>query len=211
MTDPSDRPPLFDVLSRAEARAYLARFVRELPASQDRMADMLASSGGNPRLAQDLSPGSLDPLWETAVQRWDLSYQADYVPNAAHPMAPPLQEGTWEALAPVEQLPSWFAHDWSQFMSFSPSTLWVIDVLARHMGRVLIQNHPDLSWMIGPDRPAQNVDRSRPVVGRGRAWINTIRRTSVLVERTIWDKHPPHGSRTLGAQYQTMQDEKKGW
>lgn len=203
----TERPPLFDVLSRTEAKDYLARFVDELPASRARLADKLTATGGDPGLADNQDPVSLDLLWETVIQGWDLSYQDDYVPNP-HPAGAPLHEATWEALGPIEELPSWFAHDWGQFIRFSPDTLWTIDVLGRHLGQMLLHHHPDLGWMVGPDRPASNVDRSRPVVGKGRNWVNTFRRTSVLIARTMRGEHPPTAYfTTLRGLYERMEKE----
>src|SRR5690606_38208772 len=126
--DKDGLPPDFPRMSKRQASAYLEGFVDELPASRARLAQMLAGAGADADLAEDVSPDSLDPIWEVATSAWDLSWQSDYVPGptSAHP---PVRFATLEALGPLDQLPSWFRHGTTHYLRFSPTTLWVIDVL----------------------------------------------------------------------------------
>lgn len=145
----TDVPPLFGELSREQANAYLAQFMDEMRASRERWPACFAGAGADPSLADDTSPSALEPIWTAATEAWDLSWQADYVPppDTAHPA---VSRPTMRALGPLEDLPSWFGHDRIHYMRFSPATLWVIDVLGRHLGQCLIEARPQLAWTLGP-------------------------------------------------------------
>lgn len=177
-------PLYFQQLPRAEAEAYLARFVAELPASRERLAGTLASAGADPGLAHSTRPEALDQIWSTAVDHWPMRWQDDYVhpPNTA---TPTVNKGTLEALGPLHLLPSWFVHDRIHALRFHQDTLWVIDVLARHVGQTLVASRPSLRWAPGPARPANNIDRGCPVVGNTVTWVNPLRAVQGLVHRLI--------------------------
>lgn len=90
-----------------------------------------------------------------------------------------------KALGPLENLPSWFGHDRIHYMRFSPATLWVIDVLGRHLGQCLIEARPQLAWTLGPSRPANNIDRNKPVVGTASTGVSPLRAASGLAFTAI--------------------------
>lgn len=187
-------PPYFNQLSRADAKAYLNQFVAELPESRARLADMLTAAGKDPALASSPSPGSLEPIWEAAVGSWHLGWQEGH-DHATDPFSrrdPPLG-----ALGPLEGLPSWFGHDRLHYAVFAPATLWVIDVLARHLGEVIAATYAHLTWRLGPARPANNVDRNMLVVGTSRGWVEPRRLTRVLVWREIEGRSDSTVPRTL--------------
>lgn len=210
MTSPeTPLPPYFQQLPRQEAKEFLQRFVAEIPASRDRLAGMLGAAGADPDLAHDLSPGALDPLW-AAAQGWEVGWQEGYVAPPTR-SSPPVSTPTMGAMGPVDRLPSWFVHDRHQSLRYSPDTLWVIDVLARHLGEVVLAEHPHLRWTLGPARPANNVDRNYPVVGTAKGWVNPIRVVSGLVERRIWGKADPHAPATLRALYDRQTTSAPDW
>lgn len=192
-------PPYFQELPRKDAKEYLERFVAELPASQDRLAGMLGAVGADPDLARDLTPEGLEPLWDAALS-WDTGWQTGYAAPPT-PASPPVSQPTLEALGPLGQLPSWFVHDRRQSMRYKPETLWVVDVLARHLGEVVRSQHPRLRWTLGPARPANNVDRGYPVVGSSKAWVNPIRVVSALIERGFSGHEVPGAPTTLRELY----------
>lgn len=177
-------PPLFQKLSREDAKGYLTRFVAELPASSERLAGMLASAGANSGLAHQTRPEALDMVWEVAISHWPMRWQDDYV----HPQTtadPTIHKGTLGALGPRHLLPSWFIGDRIHALRFHQDTLWVIDVLARFLGQTLIEWKPSLAWAPGPARPANNIDRGYPVVAGSRTWVNPLRAVQGLVHRRI--------------------------
>ncbi len=183
-------PPYFQRLTRKEAKAYLARFIAELPACRERLAGMLASAGADPGLAQSFDPEAIDLIWQTAVAHWPMRWQDDYVhpPNTA---TPPIHKGTLTALGPPHLLPSWFIHDRIHALRFHQDTLWVTDVLGRHLGEALIAWRPSLGWAPGPARPASNIDRGCPVVASPATWVNPLRAMQGLVHRQITGDVPP--------------------
>lgn len=208
MTTPeTSLPPYFQQLPRAEAKEYLQQFVAEQPASRERLAGMLRAAGADPALTHDLSPEGLDPLWD-AAQAWEVGWQEGYEPPPA-PGAPPVSTPTLEALGPLDQLPSWFVHDRRQSMRYSPETLWVVDVLARHLGEVVLAEHPSLRWTLGPAKPANNVDRNYPVVGTAKAWVNPLRVVSGLVGKRL--THSMGGPTTLRELYERQTARVEDW
>lgn len=188
-------PPLFQQLPRQQAKDYLEQFVAELPASRERLEGMLGAAGADPALAHDLSPESLDALWATA-QGWQVGWQRDYIPppNTA---SPPISAPTLEALGPLDELPSWFVHDRVHSLRYSPQTLWVVDVLGRHLGEVVLAQHPHLRWTLGPAKPAGNIDRGYPVTGTATAWVNPLRVAAGLIGRRLSDQDVPGAPSTL--------------
>lgn len=193
----SPLPPHFHHLSKTQAEAYLQTFLAELPGSQARLASMLATSGADPALARATTPDALHPIWEAAVSHWPLDWQEgyDYAGDPWSRNEPPL-----DALGPLEELPSWFRHDRIHYSVFAPSTLWVIDVLARHLGQAVVSNFPALDWRIGPRRPAKNIDRNKPVAGTATGWIEPRRLVRVLIRRQIdarFDRDAPSTLRDL--------------
>lgn len=182
---PDGLPPDYVGMSKGQARQALEVFVEELPASRDRMARMLDGAGADPRLADDLSVEALDPLWEVATSSWGLSWQSDYVPGptTAHP---PVSFPTLEALGPLEELPSWFRHGPTHYLRFSPDSLWVIDVLGRHLGQGLVARNPEVEWVPGPGAPRHHShEKNRPLVGSTTHWASPLSIVSGLVDRHL--------------------------
>lgn len=190
-------PPHFHDLSKPQAEAYLQKFLAELPGSQTRLASMLTRTGTDPALAHAATPDTLHPLWEVTVAHWPLGWQEGY-DYAKDPWS--RNDPTFDALGPLEELPSWFSHDRIHYSVFAPSTLWVIDLLARHLGQVVVSNSPALDWRTGPRRPANNIDRNMPVAGTAKGWIEPRRLVRVLIRRQIeghFDRNAPSTLRDL--------------
>lgn len=194
-------PPHFQQLPRNEAKACVARLVAEMPASRDRLAGMLALAGADPELARSTRPEALDPIWTCAVDHWPMRWQSAYIPPPAIG-APAVHKGSLEALGPLHLLPSWFVHDRIHALRFHQDTLWVIDVLARHLGGTLVASRPSLYWVAGPARPAKNIDRGCPVVGNDVTWVNPFRTVQGLVGRSITGADPLGAPTTPRALYE---------
>lgn len=172
-------------MTKRQARAYLEVFVDELPTSRERLRQMLAAAGADPDLADDFSPASLDPLWEVATTAWDLSWHPDYIP-ARTTADPPVSRPTLAAFAPLESLPSWFGHGPTHYMRFSPDSLWVIDVLGRHLGQCVMAAHAEVAWVPGPGAPMHNShEKNWPIVGNGTVCANPLSAVSGLVARRL--------------------------
>ncbi len=90
-------------MTSAQARAYFGQFMSEMDASRDRLARTLRERGVDPGLADDLTPGSLDPMWEALSPL--LAWQDGWEPDEMKPWARP----TLEALGDPDALPSWVA------------------------------------------------------------------------------------------------------
>lgn len=200
MAGMSDLPAEFHALPRKEARAYLQAFVEEMPRSRERLAQMLDFAGADTSLATDLDPSRLDEIWDAVRQHLPLRWQEGYLPppDTATPAPRP---PTLEALGDLAELPSWFLHDRSHFTVFSPGTLWVIDVLGRHLGEVLRSRWTTLDWMLGPARPASNIDKNKPVVGTGSTWVNPLAGVSSLVSTEIGGNRHPSAAASLQEMY----------
>lgn len=203
MTVMPELPAEFHALPRKEARAYLQTFVEEMPGSQQRLAQMLSLAGAEASLATDLNPAGLDVIWEAVRRQVPLRWQEGYLPppDTATPAPHP---PTLEALGDLTELPSWFLHDRTHFTVFSPGTIWVIDVLGRHLGEVLRSSWPTLDWMLGPARPASNIDKNKPVVGKGSTWVNPLAGVSALVSTEIGGNRHPSAASSLGEMYERI-------
>lgn len=184
MTDWDALPPSFYDMTRAQRRAYLAQFLLEMPASAERLARVLEQVDADPGLARQTSPDSLGPIWAAILGSVPLTWSADYIPRVP-PEWKPVRKATLEAWGDLTQLPSWAPRERLHYLYFSPDTLWIIDMLARHMGQVFLANWPGLGWMAGPANPSSNLDRNQPVIGRRTTWFNPIRPVSILVARQI--------------------------
>lgn len=210
MTVMSQLPPEFHYLPRKEARAYLTQFVEEMPASQARLGQLLDVAGADPALASDLDPARLDEIWEALRQHAPLRWQDGYIapPDTATPAPRP---PTLEALGDLAALPSWFLHDRTHFTVFSPETLWVIDVLGRHLGEVLRAQWPDLGWMLGPAKPASNFDKNKPVLGKGSTWVNPLAGVSSLVATEIGGNRHASAPSSLGEMHERIAERVPHW
>lgn len=210
MTSMPALPAEFHALPRQEARAYLQAFVEEMPRSQQRLAQMLTFAGADTSLATDLDPARLDLTWEAVRQHVPLRWQDGYLPppDTATPAPHP---PTLQALGDLDELPSWFLHDRTHFTVFSPGTLWVIDVLGRQLGEVLRSRWSDLGWMLGPARPANNIDKNKPVVGKGSTWVNPLAGVSALVSTEIGGNRHPSAAASLGEMYDRIAERIPHW
>lgn len=151
----------FVTMTKPEARDYLERFLKEMPACIERLTAVAASTGGPGRSELDYTPESLDVLYAWAAPRfaWRASYQ------------PPAFRGDLRAqfnpedLEAPEDLPSWFHHPSGVGLAeFSAETLWLIDGLARYLGETVINCVPGTRWASGATRPKGNMVANQPIL-----------------------------------------------
>lgn len=178
-------------MTRSEADAFMATFLDDMPASRQRLAYTLEQQGADPGLANELTPASLDPIWNALTPLF--AWQDLYV--APDPMTRPVATAPLEGLGDLSKLPSWFAVDHGYGLEhFSPRTLWLIDGIGRHLGSVLVE-HDGWAWAVGhgPQRGGSHfVYENQPVVlGNGDAW-SPLMSTAVLAGREL-------GGRSLSA------------
>lgn len=147
----------FYSMTRDQASDYLEQFLAEMPASRLRLAQTLERHGADPALAEDFTPGSLDPMWEALSPQ--LAWQDGYHPDPEHPEIRP----SLEALGDLDALPSWLTTN-SAAISFNPESIWVIDGLGRHLGNVLVAVLPGMRWSVGRHRIRAYVYQNHPVI-----------------------------------------------
>lgn len=70
---------------------------------------------------------------------------------------------TLEALGDLDALPSWLATIGGR-IEFSPSTIWIIDGVGRHLGNVMVASVPGSQWSVGHHRIRAYVHQNRPVI-----------------------------------------------
>lgn len=145
-------------MTRDQASAYLEQFLEEMPASRERLAQTLERHGADPALAEDLTPASLNPMWDALSPL--LAWQDGYVPPSPAEPPPPLR---LEALGDLDALPSWL---WSNSASIrlSPESMWLMDGMGRHLGNVLVAVTPGMRWSVGRHRIRAYVYQNHPVV-----------------------------------------------
>lgn len=151
----------FVTMTKPEARAYMERFLKEMPACIDRLTAVTASTGGPGRGELDYGPESLELLYEWASPRF--AWRASYQP-------PAYRGGSGTRLIPddleaPEDLPSWLQHPSGHgFDRFSAETLWLIDGLARYLGETVINRVPGTRWASGATRPKGNMVANQPIL-----------------------------------------------
>lgn len=175
----------FHTMTTQEAKAFLATFIDGTPERIDELRTQCATSGGPTPDVLDLSPESLDPLWEWARRR--LSWREGYVPPLHGRPGPTEPPGELETL---DQLPEWFnplLGDWR----FSAPTLWLIDGMARYLGETLISNVAGARWTVGNAWTKAYVYRNRPVVsGLPGPEVEPMCRVTVVVGRALRPDRP---------------------
>ncbi|WP_210651813.1 hypothetical protein [Nocardioides sp. SYSU D00065] len=173
--------PDYASLTPEQADAYIARFMAEMDASRQRLADALERQGVDPALARDFTPGSLDAIWAPLIPllEWQGRYQAPQPPHRPAAVSP------LDGLGDLDALPSWFTADGGHGLQrFSPTTLWVIDGVARHLGNVLAVEH-GWAWQVGHGPTAGFAYENQPVVAGGGDLWSPLMTTAVLVGRHL--------------------------
>ena len=67
----------------------------------------------------------------------------------------------------------------------SPTTLWVVDGVGRHLGNVMVATIPGMRWSIGPNRVRTNY-RNQPVVtDQGDEDHNPLRGVATVASRNL--------------------------
>lgn len=165
-------------MTTAQARAYFEQFMSEMDASRERLANTLREQGADPGLAYDPTPQSLDPIW------WALSpllaWQDGWTPTPSG-----LPRPTMAALGDLDALPSWVSTVGGP-IEFSPSTIWIIDGVGRHLGNVMVASVPPSQWSVGHHRIRAYVYQNRPVITAPEtADVNPLGLVAVLASRTL--------------------------
>lgn len=151
----------FATMTKPEARAYMERFLGEMPVCLERLTALAVSSGGPGGRELDYTPQSLDLLYAWAAPRfgWRPNYQAPAFRG---------DSGTrliTDDLEAPEDLPSWVQHPSGHgFDRFSAETLWLIDGLARYLGETVISCVPGTRWASGATRPKGNMVANQPIL-----------------------------------------------
>lgn len=144
---------------RARARAYLAEFINEMEPCLDRLRSRSESTGGPSAAELDLSPASLDPLWDWA--RTGFAWREGYEPPAHTGLPGP----RIEAIEPLEELPSWFQDPGLHSDArFSFDTVWLIDGLGRYLGETAVRHLDGFSWRVGHSRVKHYQFENQPVI-----------------------------------------------
>jgi hypothetical protein len=165
-------------MTRAQARAYFEQFMSEMDASRDRLAATLRGQGADPALAYDLTPESLDPMWEALSPL--LAWQDGWEPSPTGRPRP-----TLEALGDLDALPSWL-EPIAGPIRFSPSSIWILDGLGRHLGNAMVATVPGWQWSVGYHRIRAYAEQNRPVITAPEsADINPIGVVTVIASRTL--------------------------
>jgi hypothetical protein len=151
----------FVTMTKPEARAYLERFLSDMPSCIDRLAAQSASTGGPDQSQLDCTAESLDALYSWAAPRF--AWRAGYQPPAFRGDFRP--QFTPDDLEEPEDLPSWFHHPSGVGLAdFSTETLWLIDGLARYLGETVINCIPGTRWASGATRPKGNMVANHPIL-----------------------------------------------
>ena len=165
-------------MTTAQARTYFEHFMSEMAASRERLADTLREQGADPGLAHDLTPQSLDPIWRALTPL--LAWQDGWKPT---PTGRPLP--TLEALGDLDALPSWVATVGGP-IRFSPSTIWIIDGVGRHLGNVMSASVPGTQWRLGHHRIRAYVHQNKPIITAPEtADLDPFEMVSVIASKTL--------------------------
>ena len=150
----------FVSMTRAQAAEYLARFLAEMPACEQRLADTTAATGGPSTQSLDHTPASLEPLWEWAAGRF--AWRDGYTPPPLGMPGPRIDPADLE---PAAQLPSWFHHpSGAGYARFSAQTLWLIDGLGRYLGNTVVRTIAGTRWQAGHARDNGYAFQNQPVI-----------------------------------------------
>ena len=165
-------------MTAAQARAYFEQFMGEMDASRERLAHTLREQGADPGLASDLTPQSLDPIWQALSPL--LAWQDGWEPSPSG-----LPRPTLEALGNLDALPSWLDPIGGP-IEFSPSTIWMIDGVGRHLGNVMVASVPGSQWSVGRHRIRAYVHQNKPVITAPEtADMNPFERVSIIASKTL--------------------------
>jgi hypothetical protein len=182
----------FVSMTRAQAGEYLARFLAEMPASEQRLADTAAATGGPPPELLDHTPESLGLLWQWVTTR--LAWRDGYTPPPLGMPGPRIDPADLE---PPEQLPSWFHHpSGAGYAEFSADTLWLIDGLGRYLGNTVVHTMPGTQWKAGHARATGYALQNQPVIAGLGDEIMTIEVCAALAAKALRG-----GQRTLRDAY----------
>lgn len=182
----------FVSMTRAQAGEYLARFLAEMPACEQRLADTAAATGGPPAKTLDHTPESLGPLWAWATTQ--MAWRPGYTPPPLGMPGPRIDPATLE---PAESLPSWFHHpSGAGYAEFSAQTLWLIDGLGRYLGNTVVATVPGTRWKAGHARAKGYALQNQPVIAGLGDEISTIEACAALAARALTG-----GQRTLRDAY----------
>lgn len=161
-----------------QARTYFEQFMSEMNASRERLAATLRERGVDPELLHDLSPQSLDPMWRALTPL--LAWQDGWEPSPSG-----LPRPTLEALGDLDALPSWVATVGGP-IQFSPSTIWIIDGVGRHLGNVMSASVPGTQWSVGHHRIRAYVHQNKPVITAPEtADLDPFEMVSVIASKTL--------------------------
>ena len=182
-------------MTKAQAQAYFERFTAEMQPSLQRLSQQAGTSAGPASAELDLTPGSLDLLWEWAAPR--LSWREGYAPPDVGRPGPRIAA---EQLEPADQLPSWFHHPSAAgYARFSAVTLWLIDGLGRYLGATVVHTLPGTSWAVGHSRVSGYVYQNQPVIRGLIDEENPVYSCAVVVEKAL--RGLPRGPQSLHAFY----------
>lgn len=151
----------FVTMTKPEARAFLERFLAEMPARMEWLTGLCQDSGGPSKSELDYSAASLNALWAWAQPRfaWRSGYRAPTSRGEIEPRFNP------DDLEGPGDLPSWFHHPSGLGLAtFSSDTLWLIDALGRYLGESVVRSIPEARWASGATRPKGNMLANQPVV-----------------------------------------------
>jgi hypothetical protein len=182
----------FVTMTKPEARAYLDRFLGEMPASLERLVRLSAATGGPSQGELNYTPKSLEPLWSWATPRF--AWREGFIPPAFRGDFQP--QYMPENLEPPQDLPSWFYHPSGHgFAQFSADTLWLIDGIARYLGQTAVESIPRTRWFIGANRPKGNMVANQPVLDGLAYEVSPIHTCTVLTARALteWEVTPSLG------------------
>lgn len=177
-------------MTRAEARAYLAQFLAEMPTCFERLKQQCADTGGPQESELDFTPESLEGLWDWAAPRfrWRETYTPPASPGELRRQFDP------DDLEPPEELPSWFHHPSGHGLAeFSAETLWLIDSVGRYLGQTVVDSVPNTRWTLGASRPKGNMLANQPVLGGLSYEVSPLITCVVLTSQTLteWEQTTP--------------------
>lgn len=174
-------------MSRDEARAFLARFLEEMP---QRLEWLDAEAAGSVEL--DFSVDSLGALWDWAAPRF--SWRRGYAPP---PLGMPGPQIDPAELEPAEELPSWFHHTSSAgYAELSSESLWLLDALGRYLGETVIRNNSGTAWKAAHSRRAGYMFQNQPVIDGLDDDFNPVHACAGLARRAL-QPTPAGGPKTL--------------
>ncbi|HEY0002671.1 MAG TPA: hypothetical protein VGB74_19620 [Actinoplanes sp.] len=174
-------------MSAEQAKAHLATFLAETPASLAALRKSAAEHGQYAELL-DLSVASLDPLWQWVTDR--VAWRAGYRPPASSAEPPMTIDPA--RVEPAELLPFWFHSNPAQWATFSFDTLWLTDRLGRYLGEVLVAHAPRAKWKVGRSAKRNYIYQNHPVIsGVGGDEIEPIETAGGLIHKHLMNRAGP--------------------